>query len=109
MWSSKRKIAAKLTIHQNSAVSKALLGKFSILNSEIISFLADIGYLVKLLDNHWATLSTKNVENISKFEGWGLTLVAYKKERKLQNKWLVFYMKRNTGLKRVKRLQIWNK
>ena len=44
----------------------------SILNPEIIVFLADIDYLVKLLSNHSVTLSQKN------FEGYGLTLVAYK-------------------------------
>ena len=41
----------------------------SILNPEITVFLADIGYLVKLLSNHYATLSPKNLENISNFEG----------------------------------------
>ena len=50
----------------------------SSLNSEITVFLADIGYLVKLLSNHLATLSLKNLENISNFEGWCLTQVAYK-------------------------------
>ena len=49
----------------------------SILNPETTVFLKDIGYLVKLLRNHEATLSP-NIENISNFKGWGLTLVAYK-------------------------------
>ena len=49
-----------------------------ILNLEITAFLADIGYLVKLQSNRYATLSPKNLENISNFESWGLTLVAYK-------------------------------
>ena len=40
----------------------------SILNPEITAFLTDIGYLVKLLSNHEATLSPKNLENISNFE-----------------------------------------
>ena len=40
----------------------------SILNSEITVFLADIGYLVKLLSNHEATLSLKNPENINNFD-----------------------------------------
>ena len=34
--------------------------------------------LVKLLTNHEATLSPQNSENTSKFEDWGLPLVAYK-------------------------------
>ena len=50
----------------------------SILNPEITVFLTDLGYLVKLISNHQATLSPKDLENISNFEGWGLTLVAYK-------------------------------
>ena len=36
-------------------------------------------YLVKLLSNHKATLKPGNLENTSNFEGWDLTLVAYKK------------------------------
>ena len=50
----------------------------SILNPEITMFLADIGYLVKLLSNDEATLTPKNLENINNFEGWGLALLAYK-------------------------------
>ena len=50
----------------------------SILNPEITLFLADIGYLFKLLSNHKATLIQKNFENISNFESWGLNIVAYK-------------------------------
>ena len=46
---------------------------------KITVFLAATDYLVRLLNNHLATLSTKNFENISNFEGWGLSLVAYKK------------------------------
>ena len=46
---------------------------------KIIVFLADIGYLVKLLSNHYATLSPLNFENISNFEGRSLTLTAYEK------------------------------
>ena len=37
-------------------------------------------YLVKLLSNHWATLSPENYENISNFKDWGLTLVVYKRK-----------------------------
>ena len=40
-------------------------------------FLADIGYLVKLISN----FEPKNLENSSNFEGWGLTLVAYEKNK----------------------------
>ena len=43
----------------------------------LIVFLPDIGYLVKILSNHWATLSPEKLENISNFEGWDLNLVAY--------------------------------
>ena len=50
-----------------------------------ILFLAGKGYLVKLLSNHQATLSPENIENISNFEGWGLTLVDYKKESVVEN------------------------
>ena len=46
---------------------------------KVIVFLAGIGYLVKLLIKHYATLSSKNLENISNFEGSGLTLIASKK------------------------------
>ena len=52
----------------------------SILNSEISVFLADIGYLVKVLSNHKATLTSKSLENISNFEDLDLTLVAYKQK-----------------------------
>ena len=45
----------------------------------MIIFYADIIYLVKLRSNHYAALSPENLENISNFEGGGLTLVAYKK------------------------------
>ena len=40
-----------------------------ILNPDIIAFFANIAYLVKLLSNHLANLSPKNLENISSFEG----------------------------------------
>ena len=40
----------------------------SILDSEITVFFADRGYLVKILSNHYATLSPKNLESISNFE-----------------------------------------
>ena len=56
-----------------------LLHKYQSWILKIIAFLAHIGYLVKLLSNHWTTLSPENLENISNFEGWGLTLVAYRK------------------------------
>ena len=49
-----------------------------ILNPEITAFLADIGYLVKILNICEATLRLKDLENINKFESWVLTLVAYK-------------------------------
>ena len=82
----KRKLAVKPTIHQNSALSKALLGNIKITDHKyrfwilkIIVFLEDIRYLVKLLDNHWASLSSGYLENISNFEGLGVTLVPYKK------------------------------
>ena len=56
----KRKITTKPIIHQNSAVSKTFFEKFLkslIINVDFESwkitvFLADIGYLVKLLSNH---------------------------------------------------------
>ena len=55
----KRKIAVKPKMYQNTAISKALLGKFKITDHKyefwfikIIVFVADIGYLVKLLSNH---------------------------------------------------------
>ena len=47
---------------------------------KMIVFLADIRYLVKLLSNHYATLSPLNFENISNFEGRSLTLTAYEKK-----------------------------
>ena len=46
---------------------------------QIIPYLANIGYLVKPLSNHLGTVSLKNLENISNFQGWGLIFVAYKK------------------------------
>ena len=45
---------------------------------KFIVFLTEKGYSVKLLSSHWATLSHEHFENISNFEDWGLTLVAYK-------------------------------
>ena len=35
-------------------------------------------YLVKLLSNREANLSPESFENAGNFEGWGVTLVAYK-------------------------------
>ena len=35
--------------------------------------------LVKLLHICYANLNSENLENTSKFEGWGVTLVAHKK------------------------------
>ena len=68
-------------MHQNSVVSKALVGKYKINNDKyrfwilkITIFLPNIGYLVKLLNNYEATLRPKNLENINNFGG--LTLVA---------------------------------
>ena len=58
----------------------------SILNPEITAFLADIDYLVKVL-NHKTSLKPKKLENISKSEGWGLTLVAYKKNKCIAKMW----------------------
>ena len=58
----------------------------SVLNPEITVSLADIDYLVKVL-NHKASLRPKKLENISKFEGWGLTLVAYKKNKCIAKMW----------------------
>ena len=46
---------------------------------KIIVFLTDVGYLVKLQSNHYTTLNPENLENKSNFDGWGLTLNAYKK------------------------------
>ena len=46
----------------------------------LIIFHADIGYLVKVLSSHEATLSPKNLENIGNFEAWGLTLISYEKK-----------------------------
>ena len=40
-------------------------------------FLADIGYLVKQLSNHYTTLCPKNLEKLSNFEDWGLNLDTY--------------------------------
>ena len=34
-------------------------------------------YLVKLLSNRYATLSPENIENISSFEDWSLTLIPH--------------------------------
>ena len=51
-------MAVKLTIHQNSAVPKHWENfkitdhKYQFLVLKIIVFLADIGYLMKLLSNH---------------------------------------------------------
>ena len=36
---------------------------------KIAVLLADTGYLVKPLSNHYTTLSPENLENISNFEG----------------------------------------
>ena len=40
----------------------------SILNLEVTVFLAEIGYLVKLLSNHYAIIIPKNLENMRNFE-----------------------------------------
>ena len=51
--------------------------QFSVL--KITVFLADIGYLVKLLSNHWKILIPEILENIGNFESWGhLTQAALK-------------------------------
>ena len=82
----KRKIAVKLIKQQNFAVSKALFGKLwnhwsniLILNSENYC----IPHRHRLLDQTTkqplSNYEPDNVKNISNFEGWGLTRVAYKK------------------------------
>ena len=48
------------------------------INQKILGKFKKNVYLITLLSNYYATLSTENLENIN-FEGWGLTLVAYKK------------------------------
>ena len=73
---SKLKNAVKPTIHWNSDIPNQI---YLDLDLKITVFLADIGHLVKLLRNHWATVSPENLGNISNIECWGLTLVAYKK------------------------------
>ena len=52
-------------------------------------------YLVKLLSNRLATLSPENLEIKKTFEGWGLTLVAYKKENRIASNKKLFL--RNKG------------
>ena len=59
----------------------------SILNPEITGFLADIGFLVKMLSNRWATFSPKNFENISNFEGRGQTQWLIKKNKCIGKMW----------------------
>ena len=49
-----------------------------VLNPQITAFLADMGYLVKILSNRYATLRPENLKNIRDFETRVLTLVAYK-------------------------------
>ena len=78
--------AVKPTLQQNSAFSKhgdiylhapkhyrenfkITDHKFLFWILKIIVFLADIGYLVKLLSIHEATLSPENLENITNFDG----------------------------------------
>ena len=48
------------------------------INQKILGKFKKNVYLITLLSNYYATLSTENLENIN-FEGWGLTLVSYKK------------------------------
>ena len=47
------------------------------LNQKILGKHKKNVYSVTLLSNYQATLSPENLENISNFESWGLTLVAY--------------------------------
>ena len=49
-----------------------------ILNPENYCISCRHSYLFKLLSNHYATLRTKHLGNISNSKGWGLTLVVYK-------------------------------
>ena len=62
----KHKTAVKPTIHQNSE-------NFGRIVTSLIIYIAFVSWKL-------AILSPKNLESISNFEGWGLTLVAYKKQ-----------------------------
>ena len=88
---SKCKVVVKPTIHQNSAVwkhgnifPKASLGKVS--KSLIINFDLEPcipcrdGLLGQTTKRPLSTLRPVNLENISNFEAWSLTLVNYKNE-----------------------------
>ena len=93
----KHKTVVKWTTHQNPKYGddqkhnwenfEIIDHKFGFWILKIIIFLADIGYLVQLLSNHWANLSPKNLEDISNIDGWVLTLVTYKKESVIKGKW----------------------
>ena len=71
------------SIYENFKISDR---KYQFWILKIAVFLAGIGYLVKLLSNHYATLSPKNLENISNFKGWSLIVVACKEVQSKNNK-----------------------
>ena len=73
-----KQLALRWTMHHNSIQS--ITGKNRVCISKITIFLADVSFLVKLISNHYATLSPKKLENISNFEGWNLILVVYIKK-----------------------------
>ena len=81
----KSKIAIKLTKQQNFAVSKALFGKLwnhwsniSFLNSENYCIPHRLILLGQTTKQSLSNFEPQKPWNISNFEGWGLTLVAYK-------------------------------
>ena len=61
---------------------KSIVGKNlkSLITNFYFVFLTDIGYSAKIISNNQATLSPENIENISKCQDSGLTLVPYKKQ-----------------------------
>ena len=80
----------------------------SVLNPEITVSLADIDYLVKVL-NHKASLRPEKLENISKFEGWRLTLVAYKKNKCIAKMWKKHLkMKVRKGPASLLKISLWD-
>ena len=84
----KSRIAVKSTIHQSRAVSKAKLRNFlnpwssiSVLNPESYCIPCRHRLLGQSIEQPLNNLSIKSLQNISKFENLGLTLVTYKNNK----------------------------
>ena len=81
-WPKRVNLTKCLKVYADVKCNWSLTSSIQYANNECLKITGihlKLVYLVKLLSNRSATLSPKNLENPSNFEGWCLNLVAYKK------------------------------